>query len=126
MAAEKEVMIEEFKMVDKVTSFYSCQNKTCNKRMPSVQHGSGFFKCEVCRMSQKLKYAKKALSARICVEIDGNDLWLSAFTDVMITLMSKAGIEEDATVDEITNAMMCMEDILIRYNAKSNCILKAF
>lgn len=111
---DKEVTVAEFKLVDKVSSFYICQNKACNKRMPSVQHGSAIFQCEACGISQRVKHAKKALSARICIELDGKDLWLSAFTDVMTTLMSKAGIQQDATVDEITNALLCMEDIPLK------------
>ena len=91
-ATDKEVTVAEFKLVDKVSSFYICQNKACNKRMPSVQHGSAIFQCEACGILQRVKHAKKTLSTCICIELDGKDLWLSAFTDVMTTLMSKAGI----------------------------------
>ena len=72
------------------------------------------------------RHAKKALSARTCIELDGKDLWLWEFTDVMTTLMSKAGIQQDATVDEITNTLLCMEDIPLKCNGKSKYILKAF
>ena len=72
------------------------------------------------------QHAKKALSVRICIELDGKDLWLWAFTDVMTTLMSKEGIRQDARVDEITNTLLCMEDIPLKYNGKSKYILTAF
>ena len=51
-ATDNEVTVAEFKLVDKVSSFYICQNKACNKRMPSVQHGSAIFQCEACGISQ--------------------------------------------------------------------------
>ena len=58
-ATDKEVTVAEFKLVDKVSSFYICQNKACNKRMPSVQHGSAIFQCEACGILQRVKHAKK-------------------------------------------------------------------
>ncbi|XP_028404038.1 uncharacterized protein LOC114526656 [Dendronephthya gigantea] len=42
LAAEKEIIVEEFKMVDKMSSFLICQAKTCNKHMPTPAIGPRF------------------------------------------------------------------------------------
>ena len=126
LGAEKEIVVPEFKMVDKIVTFYMCQNKSCNRRMPSLEHGAAIFTCEVCGTSQKVKNAKKVLSGRMCIELDGEDMWLSAFTDVMQSLMLKAGLDKSASVDKIINALLTLQNIPIKINTKSKYLLQAF
>ena len=77
---EKEIVIKEFKFVDKVNVFMTCQIKSCKKKMPHAV-GSTVLKCTSCGTSQKVKAAENGMSARLCAEIDREDCWLTALTD---------------------------------------------
>lgn len=121
---EKEVVAEEFKMIEKVSVFYQCQNKSCNKRMPNAEQGSSVFKCDSCGTTQKLKFAKKAMTARICAIINGKDVWLSAFTDIMEKLLKYAGLGNDAKIDDITTAFLGLENVSLKFNVKSDHIIE--
>ena len=55
---EKEVIAQEFKMIEKASAFYQSQNRSCNKRMPNAEQGSSIFKCDSCGTTQKLKFVK--------------------------------------------------------------------
>lgn len=66
---------------------------------------------------QKVKAAEKGITARLCVKIDGKDLWLSAFTDVMKFLIDKVFI------DEIKAGLIGLENITIVIDSTSNIIL---
>ena len=64
--------------------------------------------------TQKVKSAKKAMSARLLVEMDGQAVWLTAFTDVMEILMTKTKLSKDATTDEIAAALLELENITLK------------
>ncbi len=94
--------------------------------MPFVEHGSSVITFEECGAGQKVKYAKKAISARLCVELKEEEIWLSAFTDTMMVLLKKANLEEDAKGDDIIAALLNLENIRMKINAKSLYILKVY
>ena len=122
--AEKEIVVGEFKMVDKVSRFLVCQAKNCQKCIPTPSIGCKFLKCEACGVSQKVKFAELGMSGRLCAEIDGEDVWLSAYTDVMGSLLAKAKLSQNAKVDEIVSSLLNLENINLKFNVKSNYILK--
>ena len=62
--------------------------------------------CEECGAGQKVKYAKKAMSACLCVELEEEEVWLSSFTDTMMVLLEKANLKEGAKVDDIVAALL--------------------
>ena len=87
------------------------------------EDGATIFKCESCGVSQKVKSCKRAMSARVCAEVDSEHVWFSAFTDVMETFLSKKGLEKHAKCDEIVSALLRFEHIRLKVNIKSNYIL---
>ena len=86
------------------------QIKSCKKKMPHAM-GSTIFKCHSCGATQSVKSATKQISARLSAQIDGEPLWLTAFTDVMLILMKKANVSQDAKSDRIAAALLQLENI---------------
>lgn len=120
---EEELIVKEFKFVDKVNVFLTCQIKTCNKRMP-YSVGCVTAKCQSCGTTQKVKFAKQGMSARLCTEVEGKDLWLTAFTDTMEQLKTKAGLSKDAKSDEIADGILALEDIKLLIDKRSKFVQK--
>ena len=83
---EMTTTVSEFKFVDKLNIFTSCQIKACNKNMPYVLNCK-LITCPSCGTSQRFTPAKSGITARLCVEIDGNDIWFTVFNNVMQNLL---------------------------------------
>ena len=66
------------------------------------------------------------MSARLYTEIDDKDVWLTAFTETMEVLMSKAGLPKDAKSDEIANGLLLIENMKVLIYQRSNFITKFF
>ena len=113
--------ISEFKFVDKLNIFTSCQIKACNKRMPYVLNCK-VITCPNCGTSQRFASAKSGITARLCAEIDGKDMWFTAFNDVMQKLLLKVNLTMQAKSHEITEALLGLENISLCYDTKSNFI----
>lgn len=82
------ITVNEFKFTDKVDTFILCQIPSCKRKMP-FSIGCKVITCASCGTCQKLKAADKGMSACLCAEIEGKDVWLTAFTDVMEILIKK-------------------------------------
>ena len=120
---EKEIVIQEFKFVDKVNVFMTCQIKSCKKKMPHAV-GSTVLKCASCGTSQKVKGAENGMSARFCAEIDGKDCWLTSLTDVIESLLSRISLTRDSNTDKIAERLLQIENIKIKINTQSNHIIE--
>ena len=120
---QKTVTIQEFIFTDKVSVFMICQINSCKKKMPYVID-SPVFTCPSCGTCQKVKGAKKGATARLCAEIEGKQVWLTAFTDVMENLLAKAHLMINATSDQIKEALLKMENITIVIDSVSNFIVE--
>jgi len=62
--------VPEFKFLDKLNIFTSCQIKACNKKMPYVLNCK-VIACPSCGTSQRYASAKSWITARLCAEIMG-------------------------------------------------------
>lgn len=113
--------VSEFKFVDKLNIFTSCQIKSCNKRMPYILNCK-VITCPSCGTSQRLASAKSGITARLCAEIDGKDIWFTAFNDVMHKLLLKVNLTMQAKSNEITEALLGRENISLCYDTKSHFI----
>ena len=120
---EKEIVIKEFKFVDKVNVFMTCQIKSCKKKMPHAV-GSTVLKCTSCGTSQKVKAAENGMSARLCAEIDGKDCWLTALTDVIEILLSRISLTRDSNTDQTAERLLQIENIKMKINTQSNHIIE--
>lgn len=113
--------VSEFKFVDKLNIFTSCQIKSCNKRMPYILNCK-VITCPSCGTSQRLASAKSGITARLCAEIDGKDIWFTAFNDVMHKLLLKVNLTMQAKSNEITEALLGLENLSLCYDTKSHFI----
>ena len=75
---QQTITVDEFLFADKVNIFITCQIQACKKKMP-YSVGSTVFTCPSCRTSQKVRAAKKGISARLCIELNGKQVWLLCF-----------------------------------------------
>ena len=108
---EKKVIVQEFKFVDKLNIYFQCQIKACNKKMP-YDINANIIKCPSCGATQKTKASKKAMSARLCANVDGRETWFTAFTDVLKSLIDNKQ-ESNLTSDQISEALLSAENVTI-------------
>lgn len=71
-----------------------------------------------------MKAAKKErkLSAQLSANIDGKDLWLTAFTNVIETFLSRVQVSHNSTTDQIAEALLGLENVKLKINTQSNHI----
>ena len=53
----------------------------------------------------------KGATARLCAEIEGKQVWLTAFTDVMENLLAKIHLSIHDTSDQIKKVLLTMENV---------------
>lgn len=75
--------------------------------------------CPSCGTSQRFSSAKSGITARLCAEIDGKDTW---FNDVIQKLLLKVNLTMQAKSNEITEALLGLENISLCYDTQSNFI----
>jgi len=85
---------------------------------------SPVFTCPSCGTCQKVTGAKKGATARLCAEIKGKQVWLTAFTDVMENLLAKVNLSIHDTSDKIKEALLTVENITLVIDSVSNFILE--
>lgn len=73
--------------------------------------GVSVFKCLSCEKTQKLKAAEKGMSVHLSANIDGKDLWLTAFTSVMDTFLLRMQLSNNSTTDQIAEALLQLENV---------------
>lgn len=86
--------------------------------------GVAVFKCLSCGTTQKVKAAEKGMSARLSANIDGKDLWLTAFTSVMEAFLSRMQLSNSSTTDQIAEALLGLENVKLKINTQSNHIIE--
>ena len=64
------------------------------------------------------------LFSRLCAKIQGKEVWLTAFTDVMENLLTKVNLSIDDTSDKIKEALLTIENITLVIDSVSNFVLE--
>ena len=64
------------------------------------------------------------MSARLRAEIDGEDCWLTALTDVMESLLFRISLTRDTNTDQIAERLLQIENIKMKINTQSNQIIE--
>lgn len=118
---KKTITVEEFKFTDKVNTFMVCQIPNCKKKMPYAVDCK-VITCASCGTCQKVKACETGMSARLCAEVDGKDIWLTAFTDIMKMLINKVDLSCDTT-DELKQGLLNLENVRLLIDSTSNFIL---
>jgi len=67
---------------------------------------------------------KNCVTAHLCAEIEGKQVWLTAFTDVMENFLAKVHLLIHDTSDQIKEAVLTMENITLVIDSVSNFILE--
>ena len=116
----KEVTVQEFKFVHKLNIYLQCQIKSCNRKIP-YNITANIITCPSCGSTQKTKSCKKAMSARLCANVDNSKTWFTAFTDVLKNLLNQDK-ESNLTSDQISEALLSIENITMPVDATSNHI----
>ena len=63
------------------------------------------------------------MSARLCAELDGKDIWLTAFTDVMKMLINEVDQSCNNAIDELKQGLLNLENVKVLIDSTSNFIL---
>ena len=56
--------------------------------------------CPHCVTSQKVKNATKNITARLCADLDEQEVWFTAFIDTIEAFLSKKNLTKAAKSDE--------------------------
>lgn len=80
--------------------------------------------CPHCGASQKVKNERKNITARLCADLDEEELWITSFTDTIEAFLSKKNLTEAVKSDEISEALLDLKDINFAYDSTSNFITK--
>lgn len=62
------------------------------------------------------------MSARLCADVDGTETWYPAFTDVLKGLMFKDKQESNLTSDQISEALLSVENVTMLVDESSNYV----
>ena len=104
---------------------FTCSVKLnlATKRAKKIPYNitANIIKCPSCGATQKTKASKKAMSARLCADVDGNEVWFTAFTDVLQSLLNNKE-ESDLKSDQISEALLSVENVTMLVDETSNYI----
>lgn len=109
------------KVTAKLNIYLQCQLKSCNKKIPYTINDK-IVTCPSCSATQKTKSSKKAMSARLCADVDGTETWFAAFTDVLQCLLNKNKEDTPLTSNQISEALLSVENITVLVDTTSNYI----
>ena len=76
-------------------------NKNFQQKMPHMP-GKNVVQCPHCGASQKVKNATKNITARLCADLNGQEVWFTAFRDTIEAFLSKKNLTKAAKSDEIS------------------------
>lgn len=115
---EKQIFVDNFKLVSKLSIFLSCQ--VCKKCITDVSGTS--VKCQNCSTHQKVVDCKKEASAKLCVTNKGADLWLIIFTNTLENLLQQVSSVTQQNTTEVAETLLSASSILITFNPQPNVV----
>ena len=112
-----------FKFPNNLSVFVACQ--ACKKKITESSHQKYGIKCRNCGVRQRQSDCKRDASVQVKVEIGGKEVWLTAFTDAIVTLLA---VSPDVSLmsdsESIEDLLMDLKDIHFTYNVNKNTITK--
>ena len=120
---EKEVKVEMFKFLNNLSIFVACQ--ACKKKITESSHQK-YIKCRNCGVRQRQGECKRDASVQVKVEIAGKEIWLTAFTKEIESLLalspevSLTSLMSDS--ESIEDLLIDLKDIHFTYNVNKNSI----
>lgn len=116
---EKQIFVDNFKLVSKLSIFLSCQ--VCKKRITDVSGTS--VKCQNCSTHQKIVDYKREASAKLCVTNKDTDLWLIIFTNTLENLLQQvSSVTLQNTTEEVAETLLSTSSILITFDSQTNVV----
>ncbi|XP_068701335.1 uncharacterized protein [Montipora foliosa] len=118
---EKEVQVEMFKFVNNLSVFVACQ--ACKKKITENSHQK-YIKCRNFGVRQCQSDCKRDASVQVKVQIDdGKEMWLTAFTDAIESLLVVSpDVSLMSNSEAIEALLMDLTDIHFTYNVHKNSI----
>ena len=111
-----------FKFLNNLSVFVACQ--ACKKKITESSHQK-YIKCRNCGVRQRQSDCKRDASVQVKVEIGGKEVWLTAFTDAIVTLLAVSpGVSLMSDSESIEDLLMDLKDIHFTYNVNKNTITK--
>lgn len=117
---EKEVKVEMFKFLNNLSIFVACQ--ACRRKITESAHQK-YIKCRNCGVRQRQGECKRDASVQVKVEIAGKEIWLTAFTkeiESLLALSPELSLMSDS--ESIEDHLMDLKDIHFTYNVNKNTI----
>ena len=109
---EKELKVEMFKFLNNLSVFVACQ----------AIHQK-YIMCRNCGVRQRQSGCKRDASVQVKVEIDGKEVWLTAFTDAIVSLLA---VSPDVSLmsdsESIEDLLMDVKDVHFTDNVNKNTI----
>ena len=118
---EKEVSVKMFKFVNKLSVFVAC--KACKRKISEIAHIK-YTKCKSCGVRQHQVECNRDASVQLKVEIEGNKVWLTAFTDTINELLSVSSEVCLSSDSDTIEELMDLKDIKFMYNVNRSVITK--
>ena len=117
---DKEIKVEQFKLVKPISIFVACQ--ACKRKVHDISHNS--IKCKHCGVRQRKQSCNK--DATVQLSVDDPDIgWLTAFTDVILSLLAvDSKLTLDSNSDEIEDHLLQVKNIEFTYDATKKVIKK--
>ena len=117
---EKEVKVEMFKFLNNLSIIVACQ--ACKRKITESSHQK-YIKCRNCGVRQRQGECRRDASVQVKVEIGGKEIWLTAFTDAIESLLALSpDVSLMSDSESIEDLVMDLEDIHFTYNVNKNSI----
>ena len=117
---EKEVKVWMFKFLNNLSVFVACQ--ACKRKMTESSHQK-YIKGRDCGVWPRQGECKRDASIQVKVEIGGKEIWLTAFTDAIESLLAlSADVSLMCDLESIEDLLMDLKDIHFTYNVNKNSI----
>ena len=115
----KEVKVEMFKFLN-LNVFVACQ--ACKRKITESSHQK-YIKCGNCGVLQRQGECKRDASVQVKVEIGEKEIWLTAFTDAIESLLALSpDVSLMSDSESIEDVLMDLKDVHFTYNVNKNSI----
>ena len=117
--SEVQLQVKEFKSVNKLSIFTSCQS--CKRKITEISQK--YIKCQNCGVRQRVENCKRDASVQLLVNLPGDEeIWLTAFTDVIMSLLMVGSASLLSDSDTIEEHLLDINNISFTYNVNKKVI----
>lgn len=109
--AEKNLKVKEFKSVNKLDIYISCEN--CKRKVTELSEK--YAKCHICGIRQRIENCTTDGSVQLLVDLpEDKEIWLTVFTDILETLLMKGNLALTSDSDSIEEYLLALATIVLK------------